>query len=1311
MKNLRKGLALFTVCLLVMGMMTGSYPAEIYHATAIQTAEAPALIYPGDSVVLDGGQAGITIDDDGLAEPGMVDGSEWPGWTNRSGMVYRSYAEGVFSESAESVPVPETDADGMPLLDGDGNPVYRYEPSEQVFIRLETVGRIVAVIGGGYAEEDADYSYSLPEGVSWPTEDGTAGNTDAGVYSSDRTIHLYPDQVDGKVFRRWSVYTLDGNLLTQLTADSFSDPVYWNLSPESLGTEDIQGAVPLSVTVGSGPVLVFMPVYADDALPQSFDEGEQTGSGEEVLPDPGGQPDLSGQPDPTSQPDQYSPLDPNGNAFQILNSDEYSSEQVNPLSVQNGYSDQENPAEVPADTTVTVTAYDPPEGQRFVRWDTGGAVIEGLSEEALLSQTISFSMPAAPVALSAVYENVIPVYTITARNASIAMEGVTDHGDGSVSGRAQQGTTVTIAANPAPEGQQFDHWNVVPEWAVTDSVLTDSSINVTVGESDITAEACYAEIVPEIVVRTITVRDATIAAEGVTDNGDGSFSVSVPQGTDVAITANSAPQDQQFDHWSLQPEGAVTASGTTEPSIVVNAGDSDIFAEPVYVPVTPVRTIRVVNAAIENVPVSFNEDGSLSASVEQGTVVRLAANSAPEGQRFDCWNLTPEGALASSGTTDSVIDVAVGESDITAEACYAAAEPEIPVRKLRVLNATVKDEPVVFNEDGSLTADVEEGKAVLLTANPAPEGEQFDHWQLNPEEVLTDSDVKDPVITVTVGGSDITAEAVNMTVEPEIPLRTLKVMNAVVENVPAVGNEDGSSSVTVEDGTKVVVTANEAPEGQQFEQWKVSSQSEVATSGITEPTLEVTVSADDVAVEPVYVQVQEEPVLQAPQITVEQPSDGGTIDLAESRDVDGTTVQYTYVLTPSSGYQVDSFTATVGDTVLETSSLSEDRTTLTFTAEKGVDPEMVFVTASLDAGAYTLTVNSGSGSGTYSLGEQVPIAANAPDAGWRFTRWTVSGNGVIADETAAQTTFTIADTDAQVTANYEQIPYNLTVQSGSGTGTHFNGDQVVITADPPKSGYRFRNWSLTSGNGSITSDASSQTTFIMTTSDAVVTANYELIPYTLSVKNGSGSGTYTKGTTVNITPNFPASGKEFDRWEKTSGKVKFDNLESYYATITMRANDTIVTALYKNGPDPNNNTITGLENGAEYLKSTTLTFTAAGAGMENGNPNPGDYRYRPASYQIGSVGGSWTSSPYTTSMAINAVGDYTLTVTYAKDVYDGSNWNPDGTNVTKSITFHVVNALSVKTGDSSPLIPLALAGGAALIVIIILIVVLRRRRK
>ena len=363
----------------------------------------------------------------------------------------------------------------------------------------------------------------------------------------------------------------------------------------------------------------------------------------------------------------------------------------------------------------------------------------------------------------------------------------------------------------------------------------------------------------------------------------------------------------------------------------------------------------------------------------------------------------------------------------------------------------------------------------------------------------------------------------------------------------------------------------------------------------------------------------------------------------------------------------------------------------------------------------TLTVNSGSAAetGPYVQGQEVTITADDPESGMRFSSWIVddAGNGSITDEYSSATTFTMGDADAVVSADYEKIPYKLTVNSGSGSGTYFDGDEVVISADTPKKGYRFDYWTITGGSGEIDSETSAETVFTMEASDATVLANYEKIPYTLTVKNGSGSGTYTKGTVTDIAPNFPASGKEFDHWEKTSGKIKITDSQKYYTTVKMKASDATVTAVYKDGPNPNHNTITGLENGVEYLKSTTLTFTAVGAGMENNNPNPGDYRYRPVSYQIGSVGGSWTASPYTTSMAINAVGDYTLTVTYAKDVYDGSSWNADGTTVTKSVTFHVVNALSVQTGDSSPLLPLAITSGVALAIILILIVVLLRRRR
>ena len=120
--------------------------------------------------------------------------------------------------------------------------------------------------------------------------------------------------------------------------------------------------------------------------------------------------------------------------------------------------------------------------------------------------------------------------------------------------------------------------------------------------------------------------------------------------------------------------------------------------------------------------------------------------------------------------------------------------------------------------------------------------------------------------------------------------------------------------------------------------------------------------------------------------------------------------------------------------------------------------------------------------------------------------------------------------------------------------------------------------------------------------------------------------------------------------------------------------------------------------------------------MGNDNPNPGDYRYRPAAYQIGNVTGSWNSSPYTTTMSIKAVGDYTLKVVFKKEVYNNGSWVADGTSDTKSVTFRVVKgAAGVNTGDDTNLFtPLLIAGislGVFLICLIVFLIIFIRRRR
>lgn len=71
------------------------------------------------------------------------------------------------------------------------------------------------------------------------------------------------------------------------------------------------------------------------------------------------------------------------------------------------------------------------------------------------------------------------------------------------------------------------------------------------------------------------------------------------------------------------------------------------------------------------------------------------------------------------------------------------------------------------------------------------------------------------------------------------------------------------------------------------------------------------------------------------------------------------------------------------------------------------------------------------------------------------------------------------------------------------------GSSTTITASVTNSAYRFKNWTKTSGT--ITNENASSTTFTMGNTDAIVTANFELIP-TYTVTLGDDNSTLTEET-------------------------------------------------------------------------------------------------------------------------------------------------------------------------------------------------------
>lgn len=156
------------------------------------------------------------------------------------------------------------------------------------------------------------------------------------------------------------------------------------------------------------------------------------------------------------------------------------------------------------------------------------------------------------------------------------------------------------------------------------------------------------------------------------------------------------------------------------------------------------------------------------------------------------------------------------------------------------------------------------------------------------------------------------------------------------------------------------------------------------------------------------------------------------------------------------------------------------------------------------------------------------------------------------------------------------------------------------------------------------------------------------------------------------------------------------------------------------------NKITGIDSNGKYDTNTKITFTAAGAGMDNTNPRKGDTRYQPKSWKITETR-TWDGEPYTATFCVSKPGKYTLKVTFGQQKYDGSSWKDTGTQSESTVTFTVSQAAvltatpspavtqtnqksAVQTGDSTPIMTFVII----LIVAVVCIggiLVYRRKKK
>ncbi len=152
-----------------------------------------------------------------------------------------------------------------------------------------------------------------------------------------------------------------------------------------------------------------------------------------------------------------------------------------------------------------------------------------------------------------------------------------------------------------------------------------------------------------------------------------------------------------------------------------------------------------------------------------------------------------------------------------------------------------------------------------------------------------------------------------------------------------------------------------------------------------------------------------------------------------------------------------------------------------------------------------------------------------------------------------------------------------------------NGQDCIAPVAPARDGYRFTGWRpaitnitkdtevyaqyekvTTSGGGSGDNSGNNSNTGSGNNNNGNSGQTAPQL-YTLTVANGSGSGSYVAGSQVIVVANTPASTQEFDKWTTNNTTVKFISDSLSATAFTMPAENCTVTANYKVKPNSGNN--------------------------------------------------------------------------------------------------------------------------------------------
>lgn len=494
-------------------------------------------------------------------------------------------------------------------------------------------------------------------------------------------------------------------------------------------------------------------------------------------------------------------------------------------------------------------------------------------------------------------------------------------------------------------------------------------------------------------------------------------------------------------------------------------------------------------------------------SAKEGTKVTVTAKERP-GYVFDRWVIL-EGEAELEDEKNKTATVTVKNTNVKVKAVY---------KELHGISI----EGGSFTVNGGTAATAKRGDAIVATADSAPAGQKFSHWEVTGVDGLTEEQLKNVPLEFTMPRGEVTLKAVFKT------LHKIDVKFSTADKDTAI------------EGETVKIMAESRP-GYVFDRWEVNN-GDVAVAKKNEE--ETTFVMPD---KPVTAVAKYKKLL------------GITVNSGKAYvedDVTDAALKGKPVVIKADkieGKLFDHWKIVSGNVILDDQRASETKFIMPETA--------VEITAEYND-LHAITVNNGTANVEEAvIGDTVKIKAESRE-GYVFDRWEVSyGDVAVANKNAEETTFVMPDSMVVLTARYKAMQ-SITLENGKAYAggeeitTAKKDTEVAIKADD-LDGKVFDHWEIVSGNVTLEDADKAETTFTMPAESISLKAVYNTIHSIHTTFCTADPASAIKGTEITVTAER-REGYEFDGWEASDGvKLTEDG------KFTMPDHDVTIEAKYK----------------------------------------------------------------------------------------------------------------------------------------------------